>query len=145
MHRQTTAALKRLRAELDRVSHWIADLRGEPRPEELQSGGDNTPLSEIADATQAAEDQEIRAILLDTLIVRQGRLERAIDRARRGRYGACVACGTTIGAGRLAAVPEAERCVGCQGRIEGRRRQAGTRAFGWIEAEEHLQERAAFD
>jgi hypothetical protein len=42
-------------------------------------------------------------------------------------------------------VPEAERCLGCQAEIEAVRRLQGNRAFGWIEAEERLQERAAFD
>jgi len=145
MNRQTAGALKKLREELDRVNHWIADLRSEPRPEELQAGGDNTPLSEIADASQIAEDQEIRATLLDTLIVRKGRLEWAIDRTLKGRYGACVNCGEAITVGRLIAVPEAERCVRCQAQIEAHRRLHGPRAFGWIEAGERLQERAAFD
>jgi len=145
MNRQTAGALKKLREELDRVNHWIADLRSEPRPEELQAGGDNTPLSEIADASQVAEDQEIRATLLDTLIVRKGRLEWAIDRVGRGRYGACVNCGEEIAIGRLVAVPEAERCVRCQALIEAHRRLHGPGAFGWIEAEERLQERATFD
>jgi RNA polymerase-binding transcription factor DksA len=145
MNRDTGTALRRLRTELDRVNRWIADLRSAPLSEELQAAGDNTPLTEVADATQVAEDQEIRATLIDTLILRKGRLEWAIDRARKGRYGVCVHCGGTISAGRLAAVPEAERCLGCQAEIEAVRRLQGNRAFGWIEAEERLQERAAFD
>jgi DnaK suppressor protein len=49
--------------------------------------------------------------------------ERRIAEARRalanGRYGICQACGRTIGAERLAAVPEAVRCLDCQRRFEG--------------------------
>lgn len=145
MHRDTDTALRKLHTELDRVNRWITDLRSEPLSEELQAGGDNTPLTEVADATQIAEDLEIRATLIDTLILRKGRLEWAIDRARKGRYGVCVNCGGTIAAGRLAAVPEAERCVRCQAEIEDMRRLHGHRASGWIEADERLQERAAFD
>jgi len=145
MENRMTAMLNELCEERDHVNHWIADLRSEPRPEELQAGGDNTPLSEIADAMQIAEDQEIRATVLDTLIHRKARLEWAIDRARQGRYGLCVNCGKSIAAGRLVAVPEAERCVRCQSQVEGRQRLHGERVFGWLEAGDLLQERAAFD
>jgi len=145
MENRMTAMLNELCEERDHVNHWIADLRSEPRPEELQAGGDNTPLSEIADAMQIAEDQEIRATVLDSLIVRKWRLEWAIDRVRKGRYGLCVNCGESIAASRLVAVPEAERCMRCQAQVEGLHRLHGPLVFGWIEAGERLQERAAFD
>jgi RNA polymerase-binding transcription factor DksA len=53
--------------------------------------------------------------------------ERRIAEARRaladGTYGTCRDCGQEIPPARLEAVPEAVRCVGCQRRFEGRRRQ----------------------
>lgn len=49
--------------------------------------------------------------------------ERRIDEARRalaeGRYGKCVDCGEEIARERLAAVPEAVRCLDCQRHFEG--------------------------
>jgi RNA polymerase-binding transcription factor DksA len=49
--------------------------------------------------------------------------ERRINEARRAlaeeRYGTCVDCGATIPPDRLAAVPEAVRCLECQRRFEG--------------------------
>ena len=49
--------------------------------------------------------------------------ERRIDEARQalaeGRYGRCVNCGTEIPPARLAAVPEAVRCLDCQRHFEG--------------------------
>ena len=53
--------------------------------------------------------------------------ERRIDEARRalakGTYGICIACGRQIEAQRLAAVPEAVRCIDCQRHFEGLHRQ----------------------
>ncbi len=49
--------------------------------------------------------------------------ERRIDEARRalaaGTYGTCTACGAQIPSARLAAVPEAVRCLDCQRHFEG--------------------------
>ena len=53
--------------------------------------------------------------------------ERRIAEARRaladGSYGKCKECGREIPAERLAAVPEAVRCLDCQRHFEGRHRQ----------------------
>jgi RNA polymerase-binding transcription factor DksA len=52
---------------------------------------------------------------------------RRIEEARRalanGTYGICTACGRQIEPQRLAAVPEAVRCIDCQRRFEGLHRQ----------------------
>lgn len=40
----------------------------------------------------------------------------------RGTYGYCETCGGPIGKDRLAAVPEATRCISCQGSWEAGRR-----------------------
>ncbi len=50
-----------------------------------------------------------------------------IAEARRalasGTYGTCLTCGQQIPAGRLAAVPEAVRCLDCQRHFDGAHRQ----------------------
>jgi RNA polymerase-binding transcription factor DksA len=49
--------------------------------------------------------------------------ERRIGEARRaladGTYGTCIGCGAQIPSARLAAVPEAVRCLDCQRHFEG--------------------------
>jgi DnaK suppressor protein len=41
--------------------------------------------------------------------------EHALDRRAQGAYGVCEDCGTEIAAERLEVLPDATRCVGCQG------------------------------
>ncbi len=38
----------------------------------------------------------------------------ALQRLQAGEYGACLACGSVIDAGRLQLVPEARHCLSCQ-------------------------------
>lgn len=46
------------------------------------------------------------------------RIQRALQRLRTNAYGACVDCGGDIDRKRLEAIPEAERCTGCQSTYE---------------------------
>lgn len=73
---------------------------------------------------EAATDAELRERQLqDTLRMRQQleRLTRARAAIAAGTYGICIDCGKPIPEGRLLAIPDAERCVPCQG-IAARRR-----------------------
>jgi RNA polymerase-binding transcription factor len=56
---------------------------------------------EVVDAIGNETAQSIRVI------------QAALDRIEDGTYGACEACGEDIGGARLAAIPEATRCVEC--------------------------------
>ena len=56
---------------------------------------------EVVDAIGIETAQSIRAI------------QAALERIEEGSYGVCDSCGEDIGEGRLKAVPEATRCVGC--------------------------------
>ena len=56
---------------------------------------------EVVDAIGNETAQSIRVILA------------ALERIENGSYGACDSCGEDIGQARLAAVPEATRCVNC--------------------------------
>jgi RNA polymerase-binding transcription factor DksA len=64
----------------------------------------------------------------ETAEILMGEEERRIEEARRalaaGSYGTCKVCGREIPADRLAAMPEAVRCLDCQRRFEGDHRQA---------------------
>ena len=56
---------------------------------------------EVVDAIGNETAQSIRVI------------QAALNRIEDGSYGICDSCGKDIGEGRLAAVPEATRCVNC--------------------------------
>lgn len=59
---------------------------------------------------------------LDREVDELAAIEAALERVRTGDYGVCTECGQDIGAARLAASPEAERCIGCQTQFESGRR-----------------------
>lgn len=79
---------------------------------------DNHP-ADVGSETHEQEVDETTAVFLDEE-------ERRISEARRalasGTYGNCRECGREIPAERLAAVPEAVRCLDCQRHFEGEHR-----------------------
>lgn len=133
---------KRLELELSRVSHAIEILKKEPRAEELEGLGDNTPLSEEVDAMVAVEDGELRSALLSRYLDRAAALDEARHRLDAGSYGICVACGKEISPKRLGAVPEALNCTRCQEEVE-KLRHPEIHAHEWKRAEETFRERLA--
>lgn len=48
------------------------------------------------------------------------RIKTALDKLRKGSYGACIDCGAEIPKERLEIYPEAERCAFCQTKHESR-------------------------
>jgi RNA polymerase-binding transcription factor DksA len=131
---------KRIELELARVNRAVEMLKKEPRPEELEGFGDNTPLSEEVDAMIAAEGGELQAALLARLLDRAAALDEAKNRLESGSYGVCVACGEEIFQTRLMAVPEALRCTRCQEEAE-RVHHPEIHAHEWKRAEETFRER----
>ena len=125
MNDAATRVRKHLTEELTKVSHWVVSLRGTVRPQELESAGDNTPLSEAADATQVIEERENTTQLLDWLVGRSVELRHALRRIDQGNYGFCERCDGFIHPERLRAVPEASRCTECQTLEEEGRRASG--------------------
>jgi DnaK suppressor protein len=109
---------KRIQEELTRVNGRIAKLKREPLPEELESGGDNTPLSEETDSTLAVEEKELRTDVLSRLIGRAASLDQALRRLEFGVYGICISCNRPIPRKRLDLLPEVAHCVSCQGNKE---------------------------
>ncbi len=111
----------RLQARLDEIAHTRAAVR---------RSGDGMRGSELAHVDNhpgdiAGELLEEEIEQTEEIFIEEG--ERRIAEARRaltdGTYGTCRDCGQEIPPARLEAVPEAVRCVGCQRRFEGRRRQ----------------------
>lgn len=76
---------KRLEQEMARVNEEIAAIRKEPRAQELEGFGDNTPLSEEIDAISVTEEQELRAVRVDELIDRAAELDEAMHRVDADR------------------------------------------------------------
>ena len=131
---------KRLERELAQVSRAIETLKKEPRPEELEGFGDNTPLSEEADAMLVVEEGELKTALLSRYLDRAAALAEALNRLHAGTYGICIACGEEISQKRLSAVPEALRCNLCQEEAE-KLHPSEIHAHEWKRAEETFQER----
>ncbi len=133
---------KRIEQELERVNQAVVIVKKEPRAEELEGLGDNTPLSEEIDAMLATEEGELRSALLSRYLDRAAALDEARNRLDAGTYGLCAACGEEISAKRLSAVPEALHCTRCQEEVE-RARHPEIHAHEWKRAEETFRERLA--
>jgi RNA polymerase-binding transcription factor DksA len=133
---------KRIEQELARVNQAIVILKKEPRAEELEGLGDNTPLSEEMDAMLATEEGELRSALLSKYLDRAAALDEARNRLDAGTYGLCAACGEEISSKRLSAVPEALNCTRCQEEAE-KARHPEIHAHEWKRAEETFRERLA--
>ncbi|HXV61175.1 MAG TPA: TraR/DksA C4-type zinc finger protein [Vicinamibacteria bacterium] len=118
MRTKTVAWRRKVERELERVNREIEALKKEPRAQELESSGDNTPLSDEIDAILVTEENEMRTDRLGKLLDRAAALAEAFHRIDDGTYGLCVACGNRLSSKRLAAVPEALRCTDCQEEIE---------------------------
>jgi DnaK suppressor protein len=107
-----------IESELAAVNRDVAALKKEPRAEELEGFGDNTPLSEEIDAIAAGENEELRASHLARLLDRAAALDEALHRLGEGTYGICLSCGGKIRPERLRVEPEAAYCLRCQQELE---------------------------
>jgi RNA polymerase-binding transcription factor DksA len=67
----------------------------------------------LADPDVIQEDRDAAALLLSTARSALETAEEAQRRIREGTYGRCGSCGEQISPERLAAVPDAARCVNC--------------------------------
>jgi RNA polymerase-binding transcription factor DksA len=91
----------------------ISVLKHRSRPEGWQGGGDNTPLSEDVEASQALEARDYESEQGAWLFERAAGLEHALRRIQDGSYGTCERCDRSIDRNRLHALPEARYCVNC--------------------------------
>jgi DnaK suppressor protein len=109
-----TRIREKLENELDDVGRRLEALRDEGLSQGTEAMGDNTPLSEAADAAQGIEDRENELQVLDWLVRRSEDLNRALRRLDNEMYGICESCGNPIAPKRLLARPEAVLCLDCQ-------------------------------
>jgi RNA polymerase-binding transcription factor len=71
-----------------------------------------------ADTSQRLSAEETDEAIRRVRAVREEQARHAAELRERGTYGSCEVCGGPIGQDRLAALPEATRCVACQGAWE---------------------------
>jgi len=75
-----------------------------------------------ADTSQRMSTEENDEAIRQVRAVREEQARHAAELREQGTYGSCEVCGRPIGQDRLAAVPEATRCVSCQAAWEAGRR-----------------------
>ena len=102
------AARAALLAERGRL---VAEL-GEP----IESPGQMTYGSQAAAATHVFEQQRDLA-LRERERAQLRDVDAALTALDAGTYGTCRNCGKTIGAGRLEAIPWAQLCIDCAGKL----------------------------
>jgi len=111
MKTATTGRVRHLlETELAGIAARLPARAGTPEPQ--------LPGSDLFDAAQSVEHQELESLGISRLIERARRLRLALERVEDGDYGVCSECGTPIPSRRLLAVPDATTCVGCQERLE---------------------------
>lgn len=98
---------------------------------ELQNS-DDPRIVGFKNELAATEDWVLADILADLDIAMVTRdiaelsaVETALARVEGGSYGTCCDCGGAIGWPRLNAQPTAERCIGCQEKLESRTGRPG--------------------
>ena len=104
-----------LRRERERIEGSLADLR-RTRDSELEEIDTST---DPADDAEQIEEEQVDDAVLQQLREELEAIERAEKRLEDGTYGFSVESGEPIPAGRLVAVPWAERTAGEQQRREG--------------------------
>lgn len=67
-----------------------------------------------ADATQQVSGREADEAIQRVRAANEQQAQHAVELRDQGSYGVCESCGGPIGEERLAAVPEATRCISCQ-------------------------------
>lgn len=74
----------------------------------------NEALSpDFAEQATQRENDDVLGAIEQSANEELGQISRALARLDRGEYGLCARCGEEIDAGRLEAVPHAERCAAC--------------------------------
>ena len=105
----TQSQLRKLRSEMEEDfarllrSMTIGEASGSPSANEAWS----TELQ--------SEPDEMDVVLHDRAQNRLAAITAALRRFDSGAYGECARCGSRIGFGRLAVMPEATLCIACEG------------------------------
>lgn len=98
----------------------------------LADAGDVEELQSDWQERDSAAERNLREVEWDQFISLQEQLSEIQDARQRladGVYGICEDCGGEISAKRLAVVPTARKCIGCQEKAEGRFRFSRRKEF----------------
>lgn len=79
-----------------------------------RSDGHHHPAEAATDAEMREHDLRLQTRAKERI----DHIERALKAIKDGTYGVCVDCEKPIPAGRLRAVPDAQRCVPCQSKAD---------------------------
>ena len=69
-------------------------------------------------SAQLATERDLEFALGEREILELNAIDAAMHRIAAGTFGTCTDCATSIPAARLAATPEAPRCIACQEAVE---------------------------
>lgn len=104
-----------LQGELRQTLDRLRDLGGAVIFEDYPGALEQSADGEVGgDSVSVSEERELSFTVRGLLVERANRLADALDLLRSGEYGTCQACGRSIAAARLRAMPEATTCVTCQ-------------------------------
>ena len=92
--------------------------------------------ADVADAASDGEQTEINSQLAALESRELNQIQRAIDLIRKGRYGTCEVCQSSIPIERLKALPFTPYCVSCQRELEESGNDAGDIDADWESAYE---------
>jgi DnaK suppressor protein len=112
-------ARSRLEVERSSLLATIAREEAELATPLDDKGEDLTASQHPADVASDLSYREFAVLTELTLKEAVAEIDGALARIARGTYGMCVGCGRTIDPDRLAARPQAARCIDCQ-RLEER-------------------------
>jgi RNA polymerase-binding transcription factor DksA len=102
-----------LAAERAAVAARIADLSGDVAAMVEASAGSNADDEHDPEGATIAFERAQLLALRESAQAHLAQVDAALDRLRAGTYGVCAVCGRPIDPARLAARPEADRCVTC--------------------------------
>jgi DnaK suppressor protein len=109
---------ERLRREYDAAVRRLRDLGISPQLNDAEPHEGDSALVDEGDVAQANQRQDMSFTTRQRLADRINRLAAALERIDEGTYGTCSVCAGPIEGGRLAAIPEASRCLRCQADLE---------------------------
>ena len=94
---------KELQTERARLERSLSSAAGSDLPDT------DGPATRVPDSAEGG----VAMALAERAHARYQAIVAALDRVAAGTYGICVRCGSGIPYGRLVALPEAARCLGC--------------------------------
>lgn len=107
---QLLARKEQLLQELDTMQRdtlaLAADRGDAAHPDDRKEHSENLFFNTVRDAEAARDHHELVAV------------RAALERMDEGSYGQCTDCGEAVGAQRLQAQPQAQRCIACQSQWE---------------------------